>query len=51
MLPILFVLIAAFALLSPGKESCYEEIEGPWGPLDGVYSVGQKAELIVDFLD
>ncbi len=51
MLPISFVLIAAFALLSLGKESCYEEIEGPWGPLDGVYSVGQKAELIVDFLD
>lgn len=51
MLPILFVLIAGFALLSLGKESCYEEIEGPWGPLDGVYSVEQKAVLIVEFFD
>jgi homoserine O-acetyltransferase/O-succinyltransferase len=38
-------------LLSLGKESYYEEIEGPWGHLDGVYNVGQKSALIVDFLD
>jgi homoserine O-acetyltransferase/O-succinyltransferase len=38
-------------LLSLGKESYYEEIEGPWGHLDGVYSVGQKADVITGFLE
>ncbi|MEX2333220.1 MAG: homoserine O-acetyltransferase, partial [Pseudohongiella sp.] len=33
-----------------GKESHYEEIEGPWGHLDGVYMLEQKAELISEFL-
>jgi homoserine O-acetyltransferase len=38
-------------LLSLGKQSYYEEIAGPWGHLDGVYSIQQKAQLIADFLD
>jgi homoserine O-acetyltransferase len=33
-----------------GKVSQYEEIEGPWGHLDGVYSLEQKAGLIRGFL-
>lgn len=33
-----------------GKESYYEEIEGPWGHLDGVYMLEQKAGLIEEFL-
>jgi homoserine O-acetyltransferase len=34
-----------------GKETYYEEIEGPWGHLDGVYMLEQKAALIRDFLN
>tara|TARA_R100000306_G_scaffold62535_1_gene72528 strand:- start:223540 stop:224748 length:1209 start_codon:yes stop_codon:yes gene_type:complete len=37
-------------LIGLGKRSAYEEIEGPWGHLDGVYLIDQKAELIEDFL-
>ena len=33
-----------------GKDTYYEEIEGPWGHLDGVYMLEQKAALIRDFL-
>jgi len=33
-----------------GKESYYEEIEGPWGHLNGVYMLEQKAALIEEFL-
>lgn len=33
-----------------GKETYYEEIDGPWGHLDGVYMLDQKAELIKEFL-
>ncbi|MEX1198615.1 MAG: homoserine O-acetyltransferase [Pseudohongiellaceae bacterium] len=32
------------------KPSQYEEIEGPWGHLDGVYSLEPKAGLIREFL-
>lgn len=28
----------------------YEEIEGPWGHLDGLYSIGVKNKIIRDFL-
>jgi homoserine O-acetyltransferase len=38
-------------LLALGKESYYEEIEGPWGHLNGVYMLEQKAQLIAEFLD
>ncbi len=37
-------------LQSLGKESYYEEIDGPWGHLNGVYMLEQKAGLITDFL-
>lgn len=37
-------------LLELGKRSHYEEIEGPWGHLDGVYTLQQKAERIQEFL-
>lgn len=33
-----------------GQQSYYEEIEGPWGHLDGVYMLEQKAGLIEEFL-
>lgn len=33
-----------------GKETYYEEIEGPWGHLNGVYMIEQKAEVIKEFL-
>ena len=33
-----------------GKETYYEEIEGPWGHLNGVYMLEQKAEVIKQFL-
>lgn len=33
-----------------GKESYYDEIAGPWGHLDGVYMLEQKADLIAEFL-
>jgi homoserine O-acetyltransferase/O-succinyltransferase len=33
-----------------GKNTFYEEIECPWGHLDGVYLIDQKAALIADFL-
>ena len=33
-----------------GKESYYEEIEGPWGHLNGVYMLEQKSALIKEFL-
>ena len=33
-----------------GKETYYEEIEGPWGHLDGIYMLEQKAALITEFL-
>lgn len=33
-----------------GKESYYEEIEGPWGHLNGVYMLEQKSALIEQFL-
>lgn len=38
-------------LLELGKESIYEEIDGPWGHLNGVYMLEQKAGLITEFLD
>jgi len=37
-------------LLDLGKRSAYEEIAGPWGHLDGVYLIDQKADLIRSFL-
>ncbi|MGM0631695.1 MAG: E22 family MetX-like putative esterase [Pseudomonadota bacterium] len=37
-------------LLELGKSSQYEEVQGPWGHLDGVYTLGQKTELIREFL-
>lgn len=37
-------------LLELGKSSEYEEIEGPWGHLDGVYSLQQKSTRIREFL-
>lgn len=37
-------------LLSLGKDSQYEEIAGPWGHLDGVYTLEQKSALIKAFL-
>ncbi|ALO46840.1 E22 family MetX-like putative esterase [Pseudohongiella spirulinae] len=37
-------------LMELGKTSYYEEIDGPWGHLDGVYLIDQKAELIEQFL-
>lgn len=37
-------------LLELGKRSQYDEIEGPWGHLDGVYTLGQKGETIREFL-
>lgn len=33
-----------------GKRSYYEEIEGPWGHLNGVYMLEQKSSLIKEFL-
>lgn len=33
-----------------GKRSQYEEIQGPWGHLDGIYMLEQKAALIREFL-
>ncbi len=33
-----------------GKETYYEEIEGPWGHLNGVYMLEQKAAVIKEFL-
>jgi homoserine O-acetyltransferase len=33
-----------------GKEVQYEEITGPWGHLNGLFSIQQKAELLSDFL-
>jgi len=37
-------------LLELGKRSFYEEITGPWGHLDGIYLIDQKADLIRSFL-
>ena len=37
-------------LLELGKRSHYEEIEGPWGHLDGVYTLEPKADRIREFL-
>jgi homoserine O-acetyltransferase/O-succinyltransferase len=34
-----------------GKRTYYEEIDGPWGHLDGVYLIELKAALIADFLE
>lgn len=33
-----------------GKETYYEEIEGPWGHLNGVYMLEQKSAVIKEFL-
>lgn len=33
-----------------GKEVQYEEISGPWGHLNGLFSIQQKAELLSEFL-
>ncbi|MGM0629835.1 MAG: E22 family MetX-like putative esterase [Pseudomonadota bacterium] len=33
-----------------GKEVQYEEIDGPWGHLNGLFSIQQKAELLSEFL-
>jgi len=33
-----------------GKETHYEEIEGPWGHLNGVYMIEQKSAVIKEFL-
>ncbi|MBE92450.1 MAG: homoserine acetyltransferase [Idiomarina sp.] len=33
-----------------GKEVQYEEINGPWGHLNGLFSIQQKAELLSEFL-
>ncbi|WP_194757413.1 E22 family MetX-like putative esterase [Aliidiomarina indica] len=38
-------------LLELGKESTYVELEGPWGHLDGVFEIHQKADVIRDFLN
>ncbi|MCC5854736.1 MAG: homoserine O-acetyltransferase [Idiomarina sp.] len=37
-------------LLEQGKSSVYQEITGPWGHLDGVVSITEKAERIREFL-
>jgi len=33
-----------------GKKVQYEEINGPWGHLNGLFSIQQKAELLSEFL-
>ena len=33
-----------------GKDVQYEEISGPWGHLNGLFSIQQKAELLSEFL-
>ena len=34
-----------------GKKSQYEEIDGQWGHLDGIFSIGQKAAVSTRFLE
>ncbi|RUO75268.1 E22 family MetX-like putative esterase [Idiomarina seosinensis] len=41
---------AAAHLESMGKDVQLETIDGPWGHLDGIYSIQQKAERISQFL-
>ncbi|WP_408608856.1 E22 family MetX-like putative esterase [Aliidiomarina halalkaliphila] len=38
-------------LIELGKDSQYVELEGPWGHLDGVFEISQKADLIKEFLN
>lgn len=38
-------------LLALGKNSQYQEIEGLWGHLDGIYSLPSQSELIKSFLE
>lgn len=38
-------------LLIQKKDVTYDEIEGPWGHLDGIYAIATKSELIRKFLD
>ncbi len=33
-----------------GKDVAYEEIDGPWGHLDGIFTVAQKSDVITNFL-
>lgn len=33
-----------------GKDVAYEEIDGPWGHLDGIFTVAQKSDVIEKFL-
>src|SRR5690554_1220169 len=37
-------------LQQQGKTTAYEEIQGPWGHLDGVFTISSKAEKIREFL-
>lgn len=41
---------AAAQLQSLGKDVTIEHINGPWGHLDGIYSIQQKAETLKAFL-
>ncbi len=38
-------------MLMQKKDVTYEEIEGPWGHLDGIYAIGVKATKIRNFLE
>lgn len=38
-------------LLIQKKDVIYDEIEGPWGHLDGIYAVATKADMIKKFLE
>ncbi len=50
MLPISLVLIAAFALLSLGKESCYEELKAHGGLWTGFSVSASRLILLWGFL-
>lgn len=38
-------------LLIQKKDVTYDEIEGPWGHLDGIYAIATKSKLIKKFLE
>lgn len=38
-------------MLIQKKDVTYDEIEGPWGHLDGIYAVATKADIIKKFID
>ncbi|KFZ28450.1 homoserine acetyltransferase [Pseudidiomarina atlantica] len=42
---------AVAALQEQGQEPQYEEIEGVWGHLDGLFSIGSKAETLKTFIE